>query len=262
MIAYLRVLWAGVWVQWRLALLAPVDFILASVLLPVFYTVLFLFLFKATGRLESLAAFGVISPALIGMWATALNVSGEIIDSERWMGLLELVVITPHRGMEIALFGRILTVSLISLISVIESLIVAYVGFGLTIKIEQPFVFAALLLLTALSISAAALIMASTFVLSRSVRLFQNLLSFPFYLLGGLAIPVHALPEWLQPVSRVISLSWASEGLNESLTSTSVSINTFLALVILTFLYGWIGRTLLLKIQHQIRHNGSIGLGA
>ncbi|MCA9941680.1 MAG: ABC transporter permease [Anaerolineales bacterium] len=259
MINSLRVLWAGVRMQWRLALLSPVDFILASVLQPIFYTLLFLLLFKATGRLDSLALFGIIAPALIGMWSTALNVSGEIISVERSYGSLEILLIAPRHGLELSLFGRIVTVNLISLIAIVEAVMVAYFGFGIVVEIKQPLAFVALNLLAALSISSIALIMASTFVLSRSVRLFQNLLSFPFYLLGGLAVPVGALPQWLQPFSRITPLSWASEGLQQTLTDVPVSITYYLALALLTLVYGLIGRALLVRIQTRVRNEGSIG---
>lgn len=83
--------------------------------------------------------------------------------------------------------GRILATSFFSLIGMLEAIVVGIVIFGAPIVVYQPGAFAVILILTTLSVAAAGVIMASTFVLARSVSLFQNLLSTPFLLLGGVA---------------------------------------------------------------------------
>ena len=54
--------------------------------------------------------------------------------------------------------------------------------------------------------------MATVFVLARTAMLFTNALGYPFYILGGVLVPVAFLPGWLRPVSRLVFLSWSSDG--------------------------------------------------
>jgi ABC-2 type transport system permease protein len=65
----------------------------------------------------------------------------------------------------------------------------------------------------------AASIMSAVFVLARTAMLFTNALGYPFYLLGGVLVPAAFLPGWLQPVSRLVFLSWSSDLLRDSLST-------------------------------------------
>jgi ABC-2 type transport system permease protein len=46
---------------------------------------------------------------------------------------------------------------------------------------------------------------------------FQNSLSYPFYILGGVAVPVAFMPGFLHPVSRILFLSWSADLLRASI---------------------------------------------
>ena len=57
----------------------------------------------------------------------------------------------------------------------------------------------------------AATALSALFVLAPSARIVQNTLSFPMFLLGGVLVPVSFFPAWLETLSRVVYLSWASD---------------------------------------------------
>jgi len=60
-------------------------------------------------------------------------------------------------------------------------------------------------------------------VLARSARIFQNSLSYPFYVLGGVLVPVALLPGWLQPLTRVVFVSWSADLLRDSLSAAPIA---------------------------------------
>lgn len=113
---------------------------------------------------------------------------------------------------------------------------------------------------TALAMAGTAVAMAAAFVLHRSARTFQNSLSYPFYLLGGAIVPPALLPAWLQPLTKVVFLSRATELLRDSLVGPPVpDPGRRLAVIVLFGMVGYVGGLLLLRgILHRVRHTGEM----
>jgi ABC-2 type transport system permease protein len=123
-------------------------------------------------------------------------------------------------------------------------------------------VFAATLLLTAFAMTTTALFMANLFVLARSAVTFSNSASYPFYVLGGILVPVALLPGWLQPFSKVVFLSWSADALRGSLAKAPVP-HAALNLTMI-FLLGCaalvVASVLMDRILHKVRQTGELGL--
>lgn len=185
-----------------------------------FFTVIFLAITEYAGRAD-LRPYAVLAPTLITLWGMALNVAGELIDSERWSGTLEALIATPASFPSI-ISGRIAAVTTVSLLAFVESWLVAWALFGVVVTVVHPAVFAATIAVTAFAMAGTASMMSAVFVLARSARIFQNTLSYPFYVLGGVLVPVSLLPGWLEPLSRVVFLSWAADLMRDSLTGGAV----------------------------------------
>lgn len=83
---------------------------------------------------------------------------------------------------------------------------------------------------------------------------------FPFYVLGGVLVPVAFLPGWLQPVSSVIFLSWSSDLLRSSLKEPDVDdFWVRLAVVVMLGAISFaIGRALLTHVLRRMRVNGEL----
>jgi ABC-2 type transport system permease protein len=64
--------------------------------------------------------------------------------------------------------------------------------------------------------------MASLFVLARNAVTFSNSASFPFYVLGGILVPVSLLPHWIRPLSSIVFLSWSADLLRAGLRSSPI----------------------------------------
>lgn len=195
--------------------------LMALVTAPLF-TLIFLAIAQHAGRTD-LAPYAVLAPGMIAMLAMALLTSGEVIDRERWSGTLELQLAAPA-SLPVVLLGRIGTVTLVSLLGMAESWLVAYLFFGIAVPIPHPLAFVVTLGGTAVAMAGTSVVFAAVFVWTRSARTFQNSLSYPLYLLGGAMVPVAFLPGFLEPVSRVVFLSWASDLLRDALTPEPVSL--------------------------------------
>lgn len=252
----MRVFWAGLRFQLWSSRRTPGDIeTLATVPL---LTAIFLAITLNAGRTE-LVGHAVIAPVLIALSAMALNVAGEIIDSDRYAGTLELVVAAPA-AMAVVLLGRVFAVTALGLLSFAETWLVAFLGFGIAIDVPHLGVFAAALAASALAMAGTATVAASLFVLTRRAFAYQLAMSFPIYILGGVIVPVAFLPDWLQPLSRLIYLSWSADLLRASLRPEPIAavgprLLAILALAAAAFL---IGQRLLAWVLDRIRSEGTL----
>lgn len=233
------------------------DWFLALIIVPL-QTVVFVTIFLHAGR-GDLTAYGVLAPALISLWALSLLTSGELISRERDNGSLEGLLAAPGR-FDVVMLGRIGAVTVLSLVAFVESWVVGWLLTGTPVPVEHPWLFAITLVVSALAMTGWAGVMASVFVLARSARTFQNSLSYPFYVLGGVLVPVSLLPEWLQPLSRLVFLSWSSDLLRDALGQTPVAVPVLrLAVILALGLVGFVlSHHLLDRALRRVRTTGSL----
>jgi len=173
------------------------------------FSVIFQMIFRHAGR-EDLTPYAAIAPVFIALWWLALFNSGWTITIERWNGTIEMLVAAPS-SFAAVVFGRITATTLIGVVSFVETWLVARVIFGTKITIYHPWAFFTTVIVTLFAMAGTAVAMASLFVLARNAVTFSNSASYPFYVLGGILVPVSVLPHWIRPVSAVVFLSWSSD---------------------------------------------------
>jgi ABC-2 type transport system permease protein len=222
-------------------------------------TLIFLAITRHAGR-DDLASYAVLAPALIALWGVALLVSGEIIERERHNGTLEALIAAPI-SFATMITGRIAAVTTLSLIGFVQSWLAAWLVFGEFVTIWHPVGFTAALVVTSLAMAGTATIMSAVFVLARSARAFQNSLNYPFYVLGGVMVPVSLLPDWVEPISRVVFLSWSSDLLRDTLSPGPVDdLGTRLGVILGLGVAGYLlGMFLLRRAVNRLRRTGSLG---
>lgn len=172
-------------------------------------------IFQHADRAE-LAPWAVLAPALMGLWSAALLISGEVIEQDRAHGRLEALLATPG-SFAAQHLGRMLAVTLSSLGLLPLAWGVGSVMLGDLIAVPHPWLLGATLALTAVAMCAVGTLMSCVFVLARSARTFQNSLSYPFFVLGGVLVPVALLPAWLHAPASLFFLSWSSDLMRDAL---------------------------------------------
>lgn len=252
----MRVFAAAVRLQLRIVRSDP-DHLMPLVTIPLF-SITFLAIVRHASR-DDLTAYALLAPVLIALWQLSLLDSGEVIAEDRWLGVLEAVIAAPA-SIGLVVVARVLTVTSVSLLAFVEVWLVARLLFGVTIEIHHPVVFAVTLAASVAAMSGTALIMAGLFVLARSARTFQNSLSYPFYVLGGVLVPVSFLPDWLEPLSSGVFLSWSADLLRASLSPGEISgVPTRVTMILALGAAGAaVGGVLLRSIIHRVRTTGSL----
>jgi ABC-2 type transport system permease protein len=178
------------------------------------FSVIFQLIFHHAGRTD-LTGYAAIAPVFIALWWMALFNSGWTITIERWNGTIELLVAAPSSFAGV-IFGRITATTLAGVVSFGETWVIARL-FGTTVTIEHAWAFIATIVVTLAAMAGTAVAMASLFVLARNAVTFSNSASFPFYVLGGILVPVSLLPHWIRPVSSIVFLSWSADLLRAGL---------------------------------------------
>lgn len=248
---------AGARIQLRFLTAYP-DSLIPFFTAPLF-TVIFMMIFRHAGRAD-LTAYAAIAPVFIALWWLALFNSGWTITIERWNGTIEMLVAAPSSFAAVVL-GRITTTTMIGIVSFGETWFVARVLFGTKVSIEHPWVFVATAFVTLAAMAGTAVAMASLFVLTRNAVTFSNSASYPFYVLGGILVPVSVLPSWVRPVSAVVFLSWSADLLRAALRTGPVHELAFrLGMIALLGACGFaVGAWAMRVILNRVRGSGELG---
>lgn len=159
----------------------------------------------------------VLAPGLMSLWLLAVGLCGGLVNGDRWSGTLEVALVAPA-PLLFSVIGRISATLVLAVLSIAESVLVARFGFGVALTLHHPVLLVAATVLTLLAMIGTASLFSALFVLSRVALLFQNALTYPFYILGGILVPVAVLPDWLEPFSRFVFLYWSGELLRSCFT--------------------------------------------
>ncbi len=236
---------------------AEYDVILPFFTAPLF-TIIFLMIVRHGGR-DDLQPDALIAPVLMTMWWLALFQGGNFVTSDRWQGVLEWALATPV-GLPAVLLGRIGGIMLFSLVGFFEVWGVGELVFGVGIPLDHPLELALTLLATVFAMSGTAVAFAALFVLTRNAITFMNSASFPFYVLGGVFVPIAILPGWIQPLSSAIFMSWSADLLRASLKPEHV--HDFWGRLGMVMLLGAIsfavGRAVLNLVLRRMRVTGEL----
>jgi len=223
-----------------------------------FFAIIFLGIVRAARR-DDLTGCAMVAPVLITLWNMAIEISGGIVDSDRWHGTLEGVVASPV-GYPSVILGRVLAVSFLGLFGVVETGIVARVGFGASVTVHHPDVFIGGLVVTALAMTGTATLLAAVFVLTRTALTFSNTMNYPFYLLGGVLVPLSFLPSWIRPAGRLVFLSWSADLLRDSLRAGPVENAAWRYAIVLGLGVAALaaGRVVLGLVLDRVRQQGTL----
>ncbi|MEN3342776.1 MAG: type transport system permease protein [Actinomycetota bacterium] len=252
----MRAFLAGAGLEARIIRASP-DALIPFFTSPLF-TIIFLTIVRHGGR-QDLQPDALMAPVLMTLWWFALFHGGNLVTGDRWQGVLEWILATPA-SLAAVIFGRIATIMVCGLFGFFEVWAVGKLVFGVSIPFEHPLALALTLLVTIFAMAGTAVVFAALFVLARNSYTFANSASFPFYVLGGVFVPIAILPGWIQPVTKGIFMSWSSDLLRASLKPPSIHdewgrLGMIVLLGTLSFLAG---RAVLAYVLRRMRTSGDL----
>jgi ABC-2 type transport system permease protein len=203
----------------------------------------------------------ILAPGIMGLWMIAVALADMIIILERGYGTLEFIVAAPAVLSRI-IAGRILTVTILGLVTILEAIVLARIAFGHSIQIFHPLVFAIALAIDAFATAGTAIALTGFFLAFRPASRYVNALGYPFYILGGVILPISYLPAWIRPLSYVVYLHWTSSMIYASVVRAPVQdLAGSIAIAVVIACVSYVSGDLLLrKVIRRLRVTGTVGL--
>ncbi|MGW6412502.1 ABC transporter permease [Streptomyces vinaceus] len=178
------------------------------------YSLVFFHFLQSHHRGE-LATTVALTAFVMSLWAHAVFVAAEVVDDDRADGTLELSLLTPDRYL-LALAVRTFTTTLLALPVLFEVVLIGRGLFGLDVALRSPVAALAVTVLLIAGCASAALLVSGLMIKARGARTLQNSLTYPFYLLGGLILPVDRLPAPFDFLAKGFFLSWGTDLLRDA----------------------------------------------
>lgn len=231
-------------------------------LIPLFtaplFAIIFLAIVRQSGR-HDLQPDALMAPVLMSLLWIALQHAGNLITGDRWQAVLEPLIATPT-SLAAVVLGRVTALMGFGLLSFFEVWAAGELVFGVSLNFEHPLELALTILVTVFAMAGTAVAFAGLFVMTRNAYTFTNSLSFPFYLLGGVFVPVAILPGFIQPISSAIFMSWSADLVRASLKPAA--IHDFWGRLGMVLLLGTIsfaiGQAVLQYVLRKMRVSGEL----
>jgi ABC-2 type transport system permease protein len=204
-----RVLTSGLLTHFKMLSRSPFDLwvVVAS---PLIFATLAHFLF--TGASHSTMLVAALASGVMGVWSSATASGSGVLQAQRRLGTLELLVAAPAPFWSILLPISV-AIAGIGIYSIATGLVYVRLIFGVPIVVENWFAFCVAVPLLIVSIGALGFLFTAAFVRFRSAFMVGNLFEWPIWLICGLLIPISVLPGWLQPVSWLFAPTWGMAAL-------------------------------------------------
>ncbi len=254
----LRVILSTVRIEFLTYLVKPV-WIIEFLLAPIAYSIVTLIIFKSA-NLENYVLYVLIGSGALGMWTGTLFAGQRAIERERHAGTIEYVLVTPS-SLQLIVIGKTIASSLIGLFSLVILLGVFAWSMGAPVNVAHPGAFLISLGSMLITLSVVGVMLSTFFVLSRSAGAMVNALSRSVFVLCGIMFPVALLPEWVKPLSYVLSPTWGVEAARQAALEgvTADFLTDIAVLFVLTGIYVVIAQYLFQKVIYLAKSSGEVG---
>ncbi len=226
---------------------------------PIINTILLYEMFSNTGKAD-FASYVILGSGLMGLWSSICFSSAGDINRDRMNGTLSHIFTTPT-DFGLIILGKVLGNTLISLVSIVISIIVAKVLFNLTLMVSRPLILVISLLALIICFITISILIAYLLTISRKTQLYMNCIEIPIMLLCGFVFPIDVLPRWILPLSSLLSPTWAIKLLRMSVAETlnyQLYFRTLLILFIINTVYIFIAHLFGKIIERNVRINATL----
>jgi ABC-2 type transport system permease protein len=196
-------------------------FLLLAFVQPLIFATIAFYMFRSGGR-EGTLLYAALGAGMMGIWSSTLFGAGGLIQWWRWEGTLELAVAAPPPFV-LVLLPAAFSAATIGTYSLWATLLWGRLAFAVPLHFEHPWLLAAAIPVTVLSLGLMGLLMASSFVLYRHANALMNLLEYPVWVATGLIFPIALLPGWAQPISWPLAPRWGIEAIRHATFGGSVA---------------------------------------
>jgi ABC-2 type transport system permease protein len=209
----LRMLVIGTQLHVKQIIRSPFE-VAITLVVPIVQATLAVYLFRAGGEPHRLLE-AAVGAGLMGVWSSVLFGSGGAIQSQRWQGTLEMIMLAPRRPVLVILPITVAT-GLTGIYALLATLVWGRLLYGIRLQFAHPVAFVVAAVVCVVALGMFGLLLASTFVLMRNANALANTLEYPVWLVSGMLVPLTVLPAWTTPIAAVLPTTWGARALREA----------------------------------------------
>jgi len=210
---------------------------------------------------EAFTIYVLMGSGIVSFWSSICFSSASDINRERFYGTLENIFVAPGR-FEWIILGKVIGNTIWGVISMMISACFVLIFFNKSIVVSNIGLLIIGLILMVVSFVAIAFMLAGLFTLSRSARVLMNCMEHPIYILCGVVFPVEILPGFIQPISYILSPTWAVKVLRLAVVGGPLNDVRYylIGLVSVTVIYIVISALSFKLIDKRARVNATLGV--
>lgn len=209
----LRLLAISYWLHLKMIAVSAFDGIF-QVIWPLYFATTAFLLYGRSDDPKVMVYAG-LGASVMGIWSVVTTTASGLLQRERWIGTLELLVASPT-PFALILIPVTTAMASLGLLSLGSTLLWGWLLFGITVPVAHPVLFALAVVASIFSIALLGFLLSVAVVRYRSAWAFGNLLEYPGWLLCGFLIPVTLFPQWVGWISYALPPTWGMRAIREA----------------------------------------------
>lgn len=212
--------------------------IATGLIVPIVQATMAVYLLRAADNPQNMIK-AAVGAGLMGIWSQVLFGSGGAIQRQRWMGTLEMMIISP-RPPALTVLPITIATGLQGTYTMAATLLWGWALYGIKPSFAHPLLFLIAVPACIIGLGMFGLLLASTFILMRNANAVCNTMEYPIWLLSGMLVPITVLPEWTGPIASILPTTWGARAVHEAATGGAVwpSVGMCLAISFVCFCFG------------------------
>jgi ABC-2 type transport system permease protein len=252
----LRLLAISYWLHLKMIAVSVFDGVF-QVIWPIYFATVAFLLYGRSDDPKVLVYAG-LGASVMGIWSVVTTTASGLLQRERWIGTLELLVASPTR-FALILVPVTTAMASLGLLSLGSTLLWGWLLFGITVPIAHPVLFALAVMASIFSIALLGFLLSVAVVRYRTAWAMGNLLEYPGWLLCGFLIPVTLFPGWVGAISYALPPTWGMKAIREAANGgapwAAIGLCVGLGLV-----YGLVGALISETVLRSARRHATLSL--
>jgi ABC-2 type transport system permease protein len=228
-----------------------------QVIWPIYFATVAFLLYGRSDE-PGVLVYAGLGAAVMGIWSVVTTTASGLLQRERWLGTLELLVASPTR-FALVLVPITTAMASLGLFSLVSTLLWAWLLFGITVPVASPVAFALSIVVSVFSVALLGFLLSVAVVRYRTAWAMGNLLEYPGWLLCGFLVPLTLFPAWVSWISYALPPTWGMQAIRASAAGESPWLDVVVCLLV-GLVYGVVGALLSETVLRSARRHATLSL--
>ena len=252
----LRLLAVSYWLHLKMIAVSVFDGVFQVIWPLYFATVAFLLYGRSDD--ERVLVYAGLGAAVMGIWSVVTTTASSLLQRERWLGTLELLVASPTR-FALILVPITTAMASLGLYSLVATLLWGWLLFGITVPVASPLAFAVSIAVSIFSVALLGFLLSVAVVRYRTAWAMGNMLEYPGWLLCGFLVPLTFFPAWVTWVAYALPPTWGMAAIRASAAGQSPWSDVLMCLLT-GAAYGLVGALVSEAVLRSARRHATLSL--